>query len=315
MAIQELRETLDWLVGPEGWIGEDQKSTPIYEQTLRLLDSLERGVGGIGHGFAAQYDAEGENPAKPEEAYRAQNQRSAMLALILGHELRRLIGVRSEAVSLKWVLRHVTVAMMDSSAGLRAESRHVQDPVTKTFFHDRVGNQLDKIDNQFPTAMRKHVPTAYDPASARSVLAWGQAWSACCCATYLDWGYRAGLTSSTFVRRMWPGAEGFTRLCIGGTVLPTGEHLHVELHVSPLIGQIIEGRPEFFKATNKLVQIAIPMHRYDYRSGGGDARTATYMGRDVRQLYAAVLAQGLAELNARLLGGVRSASAGPEHES
>lgn len=148
----------------------------MHLEVRGILDDLAGETAWIGHRWPAQIDAAGK-AAKPVEARRAEAQGSAMLALLVGHELPRLVAAAPEAISFTWLLRRLTDALLTAEAGLRPMPGYDRGEHTADSFHGRVGNRLLRINDEFRTGLRQHPGAQYDRDSSESVRAWGQAWS------------------------------------------------------------------------------------------------------------------------------------------
>lgn len=313
MRLNSWSHSLDWLNSPNGWMLGNDVSTQLARDAINEL--AERRW--IGHWFAAEPQANGK-PGKPEAAYRAAELRDVILRLAvvrgLMHQAARGVGDVDSLVQV------IVPNVMESCTGLRASSTadatgpyrpadFARSAAALEFFEGVVSPRLKTLDAEFGTSLQSLALRSFTADSPESLEHWGRLWTLGTALIPLSWARARGCTvARDLAHAFWCGRDPaggvLPRFYVRAGTLPTGSQLpgvdgrvsvHAELRMRPTLAQVIEGRPEWWDLpSDATCAIHVPLKAIDYVTSMVEAEQRVhYRGRNVLQLYLAVLADAL----------------------
>lgn len=324
MNVEPWQTTLAALTAPDGWLA-DTSLRIVTDDAGEVLSGLAAGRHPPSHLEAEPHPIKRDRTRKPNAATELQWKRNAALVVTIAHELMRLPALETlVSPNVPWTdqLGAVLVATaLDSSTGVwpgnGGKPPFAGDGRAEKFFHLWLRKGLEARETSQPALLAHIADRPYGP---ESIQCWAQAWTADCLLTFLHWATSCHCASAeAFVqhlaRNARPYLTGHSGFSPDTGPLPTkgrlppekgkmaGEplRLHLELRVSTLVAQIIDGNEaRLGAAADAPTTVAISMKALDERRRGSNT---FWCGREVRQLYLALLAETLRATNERLDAG------------
>lgn len=305
--IQCWRAALTAMTQPQGWIGLRDGKANLAETVLAHYDASDAW---IGHSFAAlmQRKADGKERAEKTDAAReAERRRDAVLQLAFVHELALWRAHQRDAISdaITALTKAVGETAGTAPIGLRPRKDFAGGDRATQFFGGTLLPRIREVDKKLGTAMATRLEQLpYDPGNEQVIGAWARAWTAAAALIPLEWARQRNLrTARDVALATWlevdssgqPLPQFHPRAAIIPTASKLARAVYLDLVTRPAVALAL-GRSHEIRVLDegRLCGLSISLSELDYESNFGHAR---YRGRNVLQLYLAVLAECLHEAN------------------